>query len=266
MSALREVQRKSLEKLADALQGGRLVPPYTGGGLHGYVAQASAPGVASEFTEMAGEGMGPAHIARLLRVLVEERTAAQAVADRLELVWTGAEVAGTMSRDTFVVAQELFRQVRRHLLISSYNIDTGQKASAMFGDLARRMDNEQDLNVRLFLNVQRKMDDQRPGKVLLQEFAHRFRHQVWPGQRLPRVFHDPRSLDLEWTTRACLHAKCIVADDTRALVTSANLSEAAHERNIEAGLVIRDPHVARALRLQFEALVERGILLPVLGV
>lgn len=78
--------------------------------------------------------------------------------------------------------------------------------------------------------------------------------------------YDPRSLDLAWTTSACFHAKCIVADDTRALVTSANLSEAAHERNIEAGLAIRDPHVARALRLQFEALVERVILLPVPGI
>ena len=187
------------------------------------------------------------------------------MADRLELVWTGAEVAGTMSRDTFVVAQELFRQARRHLLISSFNVDEGDKARAMFEDLAQRMDDDEQLNVRLFLNVKRESKDQRHDDILLHEFAERFRHRVWPGKRLPHVFHDPRSLDQNWTTRACLHAKVIVADDTRALVTSANLSEAAHERNIEAGLAIRDPHVARALRLQFEALVERGMLVAVPG-
>ena len=61
---------------------------------------------------------------------------------------------------------------------------------------------------------------------------------------------------------AVLHAKCIVVDGIRAFVTSANLTEAAQKRNIEAGLLITDAVVAQALRMQFESLVESGLLKP----
>ena len=265
VSVIHHLGRPVLESLARALEGQRLSPPFSPAGLKRHVSQDLAGPVCAELEQMSRLGMSPVHMAHLLRVLARERTSSQAIADRVELVWTGAEVAGTMSRDTFVVAQELFSQARRHLLVSSYNVDTGPKAETMFGDLARRMDQRPDLQVQLFLNVQRQREDQRPAEVLLREYAETFRRQVWPGKRLPGVYHDPRSLDLEWKERACLHAKVIVADDKRALVTSANLSEAAHERNIEAGLAIEDTHVAKALRLQFDALVERRILLPVPG-
>ena len=35
--------------------------------------------------------------------------------------------------------------------------------------------------------------------VLLREFADTFRDKIWPGERLPEVFHDPRSLATEGT-------------------------------------------------------------------
>lgn len=56
-----------------------------------------------------------------------------------------------------------------------------------------------------------------------------------------------------------------MVDDDRALVSSANFTEAAHERNIEAGLLLNDRQVAKALRAQFETLVERGALRRVPG-
>ena len=66
-------------------------------------------------------------------------------------------------------------------------------------------------------------------------------------------------------TRASLHAKCIVIDEKRALITSANFTEAAHERNIEAGTVITDTILARALKAQFDTLVDCGALKRVPG-
>jgi phosphatidylserine/phosphatidylglycerophosphate/cardiolipin synthase-like enzyme len=54
---------------------------------------------------------------------------------------------------------------------------------------------------------------------------------------------------------ACLHAKCVVVDEERLLITSANFTEAAHERNIEAGVLMRDRTIAKAIRSQFEMLV-----------
>jgi phosphatidylserine/phosphatidylglycerophosphate/cardiolipin synthase-like enzyme len=43
-------------------------------------------------------------------------------------------------------------------------------------------------------------------------------------------------------------------------VTSANLTEAAQERNIEAGVLVEDEGLAHRLRLQFDGLIERGEL------
>jgi phosphatidylserine/phosphatidylglycerophosphate/cardiolipin synthase-like enzyme len=54
-------------------------------------------------------------------------------------------------------------------------------------------------------------------------------------------------------------------DEERLFVTSANFTEAAHERNIEAGVLIADPVAAKAMRSQFESLVDRKILRRVPG-
>jgi len=52
-------------------------------------------------------------------------------------------------------------------------------------------------------------------------------------------------------------------DDKRSFVTSANLTEAAQSRNIEAGALLHDPAFAKNLRLQFEALINRKLVLPI---
>ena len=85
-------------------------------------------------------------------------------------------------------------------------------------------------------------------------------------QAAPRdLLRPPRSLAIEGKTRACLHAKCIIIDDHRALITSANFTEAAHKRNIEAGTVITDSFLAGALRAQFDTLVDHDALQRVPG-
>jgi phosphatidylserine/phosphatidylglycerophosphate/cardiolipin synthase-like enzyme len=75
---------------------------------------------------------------------------------------------------------------------------------------------------------------------------------------MPEVYYDPRSIEGTSSDRPCLHAKCVVVDDARAFVTSANLTEAAHGRNVEAGVLLDDPVFARTLSLQLESLIDRG--------
>jgi phosphatidylserine/phosphatidylglycerophosphate/cardiolipin synthase-like enzyme len=265
MSTLRELGRPAMKGLAAALEGGRVAPPFRRNQLRGHVPDELLEGVVGELEDLTETGMTPGHIAHMLRLLAEERAAAQAIADRVELVWSGTEVTAGGSRDTAVVVQELFREARESVLIASYALDTGSKAEALFGALAKKMDSEPDLRVRLFVNVHRKHKDETAEAVLLREFADAFREQLWPGERLPEVFYDPRSLATEGKVRACLHAKCVVIDEDRALVTSANFTEAAHERNIEAGTVITDTILARALKAQFDTLVDHGALKRVPG-
>ncbi len=83
---------------------------------------------------------------------------------------------------------------------------------------------------------------------------------VWPGKRLPEVFYDPRSLETDGHKRAVLHAKAVVVDGRFTLLTSANFTEAAQERNIEAGVVIEDARLAKRVERQFFHFVDAGIL------
>ena len=260
MSVLRRLGHPNMVGLAAALVGGRIAPPFGRNQLLEHVSDELLDDVVGELQDLSARGMTPPHIAWMLHLLAEERAAAQAVADRVELVWSGTEVLTATSRDTAVVVQELFREARESVLIASYALDTGSKAKELFGTLAGRMDAEPDLRVRLFVNVHRKQRGDTADAVLLREFADAFRHDLWPGKRLPETFYDPRSLATEGKTRACLHAKCIVIDDHRALITSANFTEAAHKRNIEAGTVTTDSIIARALRVQFDSLVEQAAL------
>ena len=265
MSALRRMGRPNMVGLATALAGGRIAPPFRRSQLLGYGPDYLLDGVVDELQDLSDRGMTPPHIARMLHLLADERAAAQAARDRVELVWSGPEVLTATSRDTAVVVQELFREARESVLIASYALDTGSKAKELFGTLAGRMDAEPDLRVRLFVNIHRKRRDDTADAVLLRKFADTFQHDLWPGKRLPEIFYDPRSLAREGKTSACLHAKCIIIDDHRALITSANFTEAAHKRNIEAGTVITDSVLARDLRAQFDTLVDHDALQRVPG-
>ena len=84
-----------------------------------------------------------------------------------------------------------------------------------------------DLQVRMFLNVPRPYRDSTFEAELLMRFADKFRLEEWPGPRPPEVYYDGRALALGASEHASLHAKCIVVDEHKVLVTSANFTEAA---------------------------------------
>ena len=118
-----------------------------------------------------------------------------------------------------------------------------------------------ELRVTLLLNIQRKRSDTTAVDHLVCKFADRFWQTDWPGSSRPKVFYDPRSLDLEGPS-GVLHAKAIVADDDAVFITSANLTEAALDRNIEVGLLVRDRALALSLSSHFRGLIDRGLLKP----
>lgn len=83
---------------------------------------------------------------------------------------------------------------------------------------------------------------------------------IAPSKRLPEVYYDPRSLETEGSKRAVLHAKTVVVDGRFTLLTSANFTEAAHERNIEAGVLVDDTRLAERMTRQFDHFVEARVL------
>ena len=130
-----------------------------------------------------------------------------------------------------------------------------------FEGLARRMYATPALPVSLLLNIQRKKGDTTATDHLVRKFADRFWGTDWPGSSRPTVFYDSRSLDLGGPS-GVLHAKAVVADDEVVFVTSANFTEAALDRNIEVGLLVRDRALAATVSSHFRGLIDRGLLHP----
>ncbi|UKO98350.1 DISARM system phospholipase D-like protein DrmC [Nostoc sp. UHCC 0870] len=264
--AFLQLSRPTLLKLATALENGRLSPPFLISAIINYVPATLSQIVVDELNHLTGEGVKCSYIAYTLRLLAAERSASQQIRDRIELVWTGPEVTGSQSRDTSVVVRELFSKAKKSVLISSFAIDKGEKARKLFQVLAERMDANPELYVQMFLNIQRPHHSEVAESVLLREFARTFRCDIWVGERLPEVYYDVRSLAVDVKQKSSLHAKCIVVDEESVLITSANFTEAAQERNIEAGVLLTDSATAQALRLQFDSLLSHKILRPLPGI
>lgn len=243
-----------LRAMASAMRAGRLTDPYSAVSIGRLLGATRADETAAALQEL---GLPPDQLSLALSLLAAEREAVESMARGAELVWTGPEAARSSSRDTSVVVRELFAQAESSVLASGFVVYQGRE---IFKPLARRMFERPGLKVRLFLNISRPQGSHDPTESIVRGFVDFFRAKVWPGERLPEIFYDPRALEGGSVSRAVLHAKCIVIDEVRAFVTSANLTEAAQERNIEAGLLIADAVVARALRMQFEALAESGLL------
>jgi len=259
-SIFRQLSLPNLISLATAIADRRMTAPLTEASLLSFVPDTLARAVASEFSRLLNNGFELLQIAYTLNLLAEERIETQKLRDRVDLVWTGQEYSGSTSRDTRIVVRELFESAIDNVLISSFALDKSESTRLLFQTLSERMIIFPDLKVRIFLNIHRPYQDINPESKLIRQFSEFFRKEIWTGNKLPELFHDPRSLSIEPTKRACLHAKCVVVDEEKVLVTSANFTEAAHERNVEAGILIVDEAIAHSIISQFNSLTERNIL------
>jgi len=184
--------------------------------------------------------------------------AAAARSPAVDLVWSGPEVPGLHARDTRRVYEELLGSAERSIWACSYAYFDGPRA---FDVLARRMEAVPNLNVTLLLNIQRRRGDTTSADQLVRRFAERFWRTDWPGSVRPDVFYDPRSVEPEGPG-GVLHAKAVVADECAVFVTSANLTEAALDRNFELGLLVKDRALAASVASHFRGLIDRGLLRP----
>ncbi|HUE85392.1 MAG TPA: DISARM system phospholipase D-like protein DrmC [Vicinamibacterales bacterium] len=212
--------------------------------------------VVANVTQLLGEGLAPAHLALLLDARADAIDGRVSGTNPIELVWTGPETGVSYSRDTSVVLRELFQSARRSVLVSTFVVNKGK---TVFEALARRMEDVPDLRVQIFLHVGRERRDKRHESELLREFADNFRTN-WPGSRTPEIYYEPRAVAANTNDRATWHAKCVLVDDEVALVTSANFTEWAQTRNVEAGVIVRDGQFTSQLRAQFDGLVQAKLV------
>lgn len=205
---------------------------------------------------LAIDAAGPQAFARTLRRLADQVEAGRRGAPRVALATTGPDGNG-LTRPTLAVVRSLFAQARHSLLVAGFAVHQGRKIFALF---AERLDQDEKLRGRLVLNVPRPLGDTSTAAAIVARFSERFKTGEWPGQRLPEVYHDPRALALGSAHAASFHAKCIVADRQSGLVTSANPTEAAYERNIELGLTVEGGGIAATIDDWFNGLITDGHL------
>jgi len=241
--------------LASALESGQVAPPFSGASLRSALGPLDHPdeviGALNSLGKMGITGLACAAWIRTVAEIDSRRP-------RPDFVWSGPEVSGLHARDTRRVYEELMGTAERSVWVSTYAFFDGPKA---FEVLAKRMDQKSDLRVTLFLNIQRKKGETTAADALVRRFAERFWGTDWPGHSRPRVFFDPRSLEPDGPA-GVLHAKAVVADDEAVLMTSANLTGAALDRNIEMGLLVRDRALAASVLRHFGILIDQGLLHP----
>jgi len=258
IDAVVELPAHVRERLARALECGLLSLPASKMALRSALGNlAASSAVVEALAEISRAGVSASGAAAWLRSL--ERVTARRRSP--ELVWTGPEVAGLHARDTRRVYEELLGSAERSVWISTYAFFDGPRA---FEVLARRMDSQPNLQATLLLNVQRKRGDTSFPDHLVRRFADRFWGTDWPGRRRPDVFYDPRAVEEEGPS-GVLHAKAVVTDEANVFVTSANLTDAAWERNIELGLLVRDSVLAAKVIKHFQVLIGRALLVPLPG-
>lgn len=239
-----------LDALARSLRDGRLTQPYTSSAVQ-------SAGFLEASTWLAGMSDAPPKpLARMLERLARERRQDDdRYASVAQLVWSGATADDQPSRDTSVVLDDLFGRAEHHVLVSTFVIHNGRE---IFESLAARMRQRPGLKVELYVNLL-------PGETgserdAVRRFLDVFARDHWPNDvPQPEIYYDPDNLRTG-KERVTLHAKCVVVDHRWALVTSANFTEAAQERNIEAGVLLDHAGIAEALAGRFRGLREAGRL------
>ena len=261
-SALHTISRIALLDVAKALSAGWLLPPYSALSVSNSVPIGESAAIASELERFRAAGFSPHQLAETLRLMATERQFSQAVEDRLQLVWTGPDVPGSVGRDTWVIVRDLFLKARKSLLISTFTVRKGHE---VFRPIIDSQLLQAHLSVRLFINIARGGDAASSDASIVSNFAKNFWLEHWPWRPRPFVYYDPRGISSSYGDRASLHAKCVVVDDEIAFVSSANFTEWAQERNIEAGVLVTDPIFAKLLKGQFDSLVAASELLLLPG-
>jgi len=200
------------------------------------------------------EGMNSKTLADLLDVIARSKSQR---ASSAELVLSGPTVPDVPTADTWPTVQGLIDSAETEVLLVGYAVANGKR---IFARLAEHMRVKPTLKVRLHLDISRKLGDTSLDSEIVLRFLIDFQQRHWPSDRLPEIYYLPSALASNPKQRAVLHAKCIIVDRRAALITSANFTEAAQLRNIEAGVLLRDPILCARLASYLDGLIANETL------
>ena len=184
-----------------------------------------------------------------LAPMLEVALVAKASRQTTELVWTGPSTPVVPVRRTEQVLCDLIRCAERRLTITSFGI---YQVPRLVEDLDEAIGRGVALRIVLGdreSHSAQEIDRQRHqlGRVVGSEASL----LQWLPERRPRDEQGHAGL---------MHVKVAVADSRIAFLSSANLTEAALERNMELGTLIRGGTLPASIDRLIDALVESGQL------
>jgi len=250
-----DISSSNVAAWAGSLRSGGLSGGVTVAGLRAAAPLAPASTTAY-LVSLSDQGWAPKQIAFLLEQIVLARESRPRASHLLDLVLSGPEVEGVPTRRTGAVYRELVEQAESEIILASYAIHNG---SDIFAPLAARMEALPDLKVTAYLDIPRKYGDKTYDSQIVSGYLHEFRQKHWPsGTREPELLYFKSALEREWRSRASMHAKVVLTDRKVAFISSANLTSAAQQKNLEAGIIVHCEATCRRLCDYFAKLEENG--------
>ena len=165
----------------------------------------------------------------------------------ISLVWTGPTTEALGLRSTRSVLNALIVNATQSLILVSFATYNVGDLTAHLADAASR-----GVDVTIVLET-----PDEPGGPLTIEPTHPFA----PLKDTATFYRWPQETrQAHFATTARLHAKCVIADQSSALITSANLTSAGINDNIELGILIGAGPLPRQLARHIQLLVEQGTL------
>jgi len=172
---------------------------------------------------------------------------ARADARRSDVVISGPAAGRTAARLTSSVITELIHDCQTSLLIVSF---AAFGVSEVVGELKKAAD--RGVRIDLVLESTADQGGTLQGRVGAAAAFEAIRRDanfwVWPARSRPAA----------GASRAALHAKLIAADESVALLGSANLTDKALAINLELGVIIRDPDTVGRIVSHFRSLMQPG--------
>jgi cardiolipin synthase len=180
----------------------------------------------------------------------EAITLSEKEATRIELVWTGPKIEGSYLRATRQVIQDIIYGAKRELLVVGYWLSAKEDQEGIVSEIIELIANAVDKGIKvvIILDEGEKGYGKNNRNTLI---------SLWPKNVcLPELltWEIPRT-----DSHLKLHAKVLVADRFDALITSANLTMYALDRNIEMGVRLQGIQ-SEIIQLHFDLLKEKRIL------
>jgi len=244
----------SLDTICNALETGRLTKESTAA-TRAVVADGNAVvenclRALQEAWALANSEVSGQVLSLVLRASVGSVLAFRQQVPSTQVVWTGPKVEGSFLRATREVVREIIRGAQTELLVVGYWIAARNDGEGIIEEVINSLADavSRCVEVRVVVDERVRLGGGDNRRVLV---------STWPtAVPLPRILTwrlPPGDQHLK------LHAKVLVADRRDALVTSANLTSFAMDKNMEMGVRING-HPAGDIAKHFDLLEAREIL------